>query len=294
VVFNRLTLAIGEPRLLLVREGIRYVAFTAAPPLFMALLLTTRPRQGFALRLPPWWAWPAAVVLAVAVTLPCAECIRIALESMPTFNSLVEEYSRSVSPAAHAGAGMPTLWDWLLFVALVVIGAVSEEIAFRGFILTGLRQRYGALTAVLLSSFLFALSQMNVFQFVPHFVLGAVLGFLVVRTGSLLPGIVFHLIYNVLLLGPFCMPSVFGKLGYADESITHNYFLRVALAVTGALVVALVLLAIARWTRPPVADAGDDPITELPPIETVPMVPALTTPAASNQFKAVEQRSHDG
>jgi sodium transport system permease protein len=294
VVLNRLTLAIGDPRLLLVREGIRYVAFTAAPPLFMALLLTTRPRQGFALRLPPWWAWPAAVVLAVAITLPCAECIRIALDAMPTFNSLVVEYSRSVSPAAHAGAGLPTLWDWFLFLPLVVVGAVSEEIAFRGFILTGLRQRYRPVTAVFLSSFLFALSQMNVFQFVPHFVLGAVLGFLVVRSGSLLPGIVFHLIYNVLVLGPYCLPNVFDKLGYADESIKQIYFLRVALAVGGSLVVALVLFAIARWTRPSAADAADEPVNALPPIETVPLLPALGTPAASTHTKAMEQRFHEG
>jgi sodium transport system permease protein len=275
------------------REGIRYVAFTAAPPLFMALLLTTRPRQGFALRRPPWWAWPAAVVLAVAITLPCAECIRIVLDAMPTFNSLVEEYSRSVSPNAHTGAGLPTLWDWLLFVALVVVGAVSEEIAFRGFILTGLRQRYQAVTAVFLSSFLFALSQMNVFQFVPHFVLGAVLGFLVVRSGSLLPGIVFHLIYNVLVFGPYCMPNVFDKLGYADASITDSPLLRVALAGAGSLVVAAVLLGITCWTRPPVAEGGAEQVDTLAPIDKEPLVPALAARPVSNQFKAADRRFHD-
>ena len=59
----------------------------------------------------------------------------------------------------------------LQFALLVIVGAVSEEFAFRGFILSGLRQRFRPATAIFLSSFLFALSQMNVFQFVPHFLL---------------------------------------------------------------------------------------------------------------------------
>ena len=53
-----------------------------------------------------------------------------------------------------------------------MLPALCEELAFRGFILTGLRRRFRPWTAVFLSSFLFALFQMNVFQFADHFVLG--------------------------------------------------------------------------------------------------------------------------
>jgi sodium transport system permease protein len=292
VLLNRVTLSFGEPQLLVMREVIRYLAFTAAPPLFMALLLTTRPRQGFAFKWPAWWAWPAAPVLAAAITLPCVECIRIVYNAMPTFGSLVDEYRRSVSPATQAGTDLPTIQDWLLFVAFVVVGAVSEEIAFRGFILTGLRQRYRPATAVFLSSFLFALSQMNVFQFVPHFVLGAVLGFLVLRTGSLLPGIVFHLTYNAILIGPYLLPNVFGNLGYADSSISDSPLLRAALAGGGSLVVAALLLAIVRWTRPPAPAAEREPVGEPPHIETAPWGPALAGGPASPQLKAADQAVH--
>src|SRR5262249_32074603 len=38
--------------------------------------------------------------------------------------------------------------------------------------------------------------QLNVFQCVPHFVLGVVTGFLAWRTGSILPSILFHFVYN--------------------------------------------------------------------------------------------------
>jgi hypothetical protein len=61
----------------------------------------------------------------------------------------------------------------------------------------------------LLSSFLFALYQMNVFQFAPHFVLGSVLALLVVRGGSVLPAILFHLVWNLFAVVPAFYPEVF-------------------------------------------------------------------------------------
>src|SRR5207253_150403 len=56
----RLSISFGDRFPLMVQLGIRYLAFVATPPLFMALLLTTRPRAALFLRLPPWWAWPVA------------------------------------------------------------------------------------------------------------------------------------------------------------------------------------------------------------------------------------------
>ena len=42
---------------------------------------------------------------------------------------------------------------------------------------------------------------MNVFQFLPSFFLGVVLGLLTVRSKSLLPAIIFHFLHNSVLLG---------------------------------------------------------------------------------------------
>jgi membrane protease YdiL (CAAX protease family) len=79
---------------------------------------------------------------------------------------------------------------------------VCEELTFRGFILTGLQRRFRPRTAVLLSSFLFALLQMNVFRFVPAFLLGVVLAYLTTRCGSVLPAMLFRVIYDTLPLVP--------------------------------------------------------------------------------------------
>src|SRR5262249_5135093 len=82
-----------------------------------------------------------------------------------------------------------------------LLPAICEEAAFRGYILSRLLRRFRPRTAVILSSFLFALFHMNVFQFMPSFFLGIVLGLLTIRSQSLLPAILFHLLHNGVLLG---------------------------------------------------------------------------------------------
>ena len=130
----------------------------------MALLLTTRPRQGLALRLPPAWAWPAAALLAVLCVPPLAWLTLLILDQFPGLKLLLQE-NHPLTGALQSGGGLSINY----LVVLAVLPALCEELAFRGFILTGLRRRFHPWTAVFLTSFLYALFQMNVFQFVPRF-----------------------------------------------------------------------------------------------------------------------------
>ncbi len=193
MVLRWLSLGFGRDRSVLDVTAVCQLAFTAAPPLFMALLLTTRPRLGLALRLPPWWAWPAAAVLAVLCVPPLAWLTLLVLDQFPVLKQLLQEY-HPLTGALQSEAGGPSL-AYVLVIA--VLPALCEELAFRGFILTGLRRRFRPWTAVFLSSFLYALFQMNVFQFATAFVLGAVLALIALRTGSAAPAMVFHLVYNL-------------------------------------------------------------------------------------------------
>jgi hypothetical protein len=118
---------------------------------------------------------------------------------MPTATQILQEQ-----------AGILGRWPFVL--VLGVLPALCEELAFRGFILSGLRRRFRPWTAIFLSSFLFALYSMNVFQFAPHFVFGSVLALLTMRCGSVLPAVVFHLIWNTLIVGPLFYPEVFAVL----------------------------------------------------------------------------------
>ena len=203
-----LSFGVGQEYSLLARTGVGQLAFVATPPLFMALLLTTRPRSGLALNLPPWWAWPVAALLAVLVLPPLAELTLTILRQFPALRSLLE-LNHPLTRELHSLAGARDKGSWGgYFLGLALLPALCEELAFRGFILQGLLRGFRPWSAILLSAFLFAVYQMNVFQFVPHFVFGVILGLLVVRAGSVLPAMVFHLVYNTLLLGPAVLPGV--------------------------------------------------------------------------------------
>ena len=189
---------------LLATSIIRFLAFVATPTLLMAFLLTTQPRQSLAVRIPPAWAWPVALALAVLLTPPLMELTLFLLRINPNLERLIEqyrpftEYLRTLQQDDSA-SGMR--W-WQTLIVFAFLPAVCEELTFRGFILTGLQRRFRPRTAVLLSSFLFSLMQMNVFQFVPTFLVGVVLGYLTTRCGSILPAMLLHVLYNSLILTP--------------------------------------------------------------------------------------------
>lgn len=90
---------------------------------------------------------------------------------------------------------------YLLSVLLMaVIPAICEELLFRGIVLHGLRSRFSDWGAILLSAIMFALMHGNLQQLVYPFILGAIMGWLVLRTGSLVSSILVHFINNFLVV----------------------------------------------------------------------------------------------
>jgi sodium transport system permease protein len=181
---------------------IRFLAFVAAPTLLMAFLLTSQPRQSLAVRVPPAWAWPVAAALVVLLTPPLTGLTLFLLRINPNLEQLIQQYRPFTEWASVLGTDGPDAgvrW-WQALVVFAFLPAVCEELTFRGFILTGLQRRFRPRTAVMISSFLFCVMQMNVFHFIPTFVLGVVLAYLTTRCGSILPSILFHVLHKTLLM----------------------------------------------------------------------------------------------
>ncbi len=221
---------------LLVSTGVAYLAFVAAPPLFMALLLTTQPRQGLALCWPALPALLTAGLLAALLLPPLAELTQYILDRFPVLKELLRERQPLVEELRSLTEDQGSTW-WHYLLILALLPAVCEELAFRGFILMGLRRRFPAWTAILLSSLLFALYHMNVFQLLPAFVLGAVLALLTLQSGSLLPAMVFHLLHNALLIGVALLPG----FGYEQVEIPRETLLRPAVTIVCTVVGAALL-----------------------------------------------------
>lgn len=84
------------------------------------------------------------------------------------------------------------------FIQVCILAPVMEEILMRGFLLGGLSVNYGSVTALLLSSALFALLHFNMVQTLSAFICGMVLGLLYIRTDSLICCIAAHAGYNMI------------------------------------------------------------------------------------------------
>lgn len=88
------------------------------------------------------------------------------------------------------------LWQLILIMAL--LPAVCEEATFRGFILSGFRRLGHPARAVVFSALLFGFAHGFLQQTIITFLVGLIVGFVAIRSGSLLPAMVFHLIHNTL------------------------------------------------------------------------------------------------
>lgn len=80
-------------------------------------------------------------------------------------------------------------------ISTAIVPAFSEEILFRGIVLSTLR-KYGDGFAVFVSSFIFGLFHGNLIQFPFAFLVGIVLGWTLVYAESMLPAILIHCFNN--------------------------------------------------------------------------------------------------
>ncbi len=90
----------------------------------------------------------------------------------------------------------------VLFVLSVFVAPPVEEIFFRGFIFGGLRWRWGVLIAALASGALFGLAHVGnpgtLYLLPPVSAVGAIFAFGYVYTGSIVPSIIAHFLFNFL------------------------------------------------------------------------------------------------
>ncbi len=169
---------------------IQQLAIIACPALFMALILTTSVRQSLRLWLPNW------KFVAIAALLPFV-LHPLSLELMASlqwfFPQLPDGATRLLRAMGDGEQSLP-----LILIALAVAPAVCEELAFRGFILTGFNRNGRTRVAIGLSALAFGAMHMIPQQVFNATLLGIVLGLIALRSNSLLPGVIFHFLFNSL------------------------------------------------------------------------------------------------
>lgn len=183
---------------------IQQLALIASPALFMGVMLTTSVVRTFRLRLPSWRMLALGLALPLVLH-PLTLELSVALQTW-FFPQLPAHFTRQLQ--AMTDFNQPL---WIVLLAFAVAPAICEELAFRGFILSGYNRTGRTALAIALSSVTFGVMHMIPHQVFNAALLGIVLGLLAIRSRSLLPCIAFHALYNALAV-------LHGRAGEAGTS----------------------------------------------------------------------------
>jgi membrane protease YdiL (CAAX protease family) len=161
--------------------------------LFLAVILFAR----------PWHAWRA---FRISGPVPWAAILGLltllSILHYAVFSLL--DFERVVDPADFLLLTEVGLLEFgFIFLSGCVAAPVFEEFVYRGVLFLGLRGRMGTVGALVFSTVVFAIahSQYDWEGILSVGVFGACCGVLAWRTGSILPGIILHAIYNTLIFG---------------------------------------------------------------------------------------------
>ena len=87
-----------------------------------------------------------------------------------------------------------------LFLSVAIVTPIAEELFFRGYILDAINRKHGDWPAIIWSAILFGLVHLDPFTMGQAFMGGIIYGWIRMRTGSLLPSIACHMMWNILAL----------------------------------------------------------------------------------------------
>ena len=169
-----------------------HLAFILGPPVVLAFVLTSNPLGTLRLRMPRGSDLALAAGLALTLN-PLVREVGFYVDKLFPVSQAIQ------SQLLEMTKQVPNLGVALLVFAL--LPAITEEVAFRGYILSGLERTYRPLTAIVLSALLFGFLHVLLSLFQQLFgstLLGLVIGLIAIRSRSLWPGVLFHLLNNSL------------------------------------------------------------------------------------------------
>ncbi|HAA63057.1 MAG TPA: CPBP family intramembrane metalloprotease domain-containing protein [Planctomycetaceae bacterium] len=148
----------------------------------------------------------------------------------------------------------PTQPAWLLLFAVALTPAICEEFLFRGFVLSAFDRPGQSHVAVLFSAVAFGAVHMIPHQVFYATLLGLVLGLLVIRTGSIWPGLAFHAVFNgiAVLRERWDVPATLPAWGDwlisndAETGLSYDW----PLLLIAALAATVLLATLWRWPSP--------------------------------------------
>lgn len=120
---------------------------------------------------------------------------------------MMEEYTEMIDTALGGSQALAML-------AAVILAPINEECIMRGLILKNLQRFFSTPVVVVIQAILFGLFHANWVQGLYVLPVGAALGYVAIKSRSVIPSIFMHLFYNalsfaVVLLPEFCQTGIF-------------------------------------------------------------------------------------
>jgi sodium transport system permease protein len=169
-------------------QAIYLIATVGTPALLMAVMLTRDPLGTLKLRRPDWRTMSAGVALAFLL-------LPVSRELLGNLDWFFPPPPPGMAELLASMGAQDVPW-WLPLLAFAVAPAVCEELAFRGFILSGLERARSPWVPIILSSAAFGVVHMIPQQVFNAMLLGIVLALLAIVSRSLWPGLAFHFLFN--------------------------------------------------------------------------------------------------
>ncbi len=136
------------------------------------------------------------------------------------------------------------IWGGIL--RIVIIAPIVEEVLFRGVILSGFSRNYHPAVAIFSSALLFALFHLNPWQFAAAFALGIILGWIRIRTGSVLACIAGHASHNGLVFFTVYYYADLKEVSIMRHGVASNYVIHFVLFILGLSLIWILSKGIAK------------------------------------------------
>ncbi len=242
-------------RQLVVRALITAIVF-AGIPMALATFARLRWTTGLGLSRTSPLSIIAAVILGLSVW-PVAHEIFLLSEQLGLSMMGLKE----IAAVKHMINQLREVPLGIVLVTLALVPAVCEELCFRGFLVSSLRTVMSAGWAAVVAALLFGIFHEVMFpgRLMTSTFIGLVLGWVRVRTLSVLPCIVLHAVHNGLLLSLSYWQEELARSGWGLQEELHLPIQWLALSALGIIVGAGLLLAISASTsRAPSESSSTD------------------------------------
>ncbi|MCA9672988.1 MAG: CPBP family intramembrane metalloprotease, partial [Myxococcales bacterium] len=161
----------------------------ALPVMLFLRLRNLDPRAVLSLQPPSARSLIGAALAGVSAWLVVAVLVEgVQQRFMPMPREMIQQSYKAIF-----SSGRPLALDLFVFA---VSPAICEELLFRGVLLRASYPALGTRNAALLSGLLFGLFHLSIYRFVPTGILGVVLALIAIRSGSILPSMLFHALNN--------------------------------------------------------------------------------------------------